>query len=269
MATHHTALLKLSSPAAPRAACTPSDSEVEMWSGEGFMENAGLGDLGRDERVFQTATCGGGVVEKQGGEGGGSEGKVGREGIQGQSGEGEAREERGGVTRRAASSGVLPNLEPPLEAARRFGAGPGWAFGPDGGSGGLGLDKRAWEGEQSGERGGREGKGGVVGEDRARCREVDGVRGVRGEGGGAEIEVGVGAAFGSGAGDGADGGGEVGAIAQLKTAASNGLLGEAATLTGAHVEAEADEVGAAGASGDPVAASGYDWAALKHSIALI
>ncbi|CAI7862518.1 unnamed protein product [Closterium sp. NIES-54] len=111
-------------------------------------------------------------------------------------------------------------------------------------SGSDSPDERAWEGGQSGERIGREGKGGVVGEDTARDREIDGVRRVRGERDDAEIEeiggeVGSGAAFGAGAGGGAGVGAvgaEVGATTQLEKAASNGLLGEAATLTGAQVE---------------------------------
>ncbi|CAI5459286.1 unnamed protein product [Closterium sp. Yama58-4] len=158
-----------------------------------------------------------------------------------------------GALEGAASSGVLPNLEPPFEAARRFGAGLGWAFGLDGGSVGPDSDERAWE--------------------------IDGAGGVRGEGDDAEIEE-NGREVGSGAGAGVGGGAEVGAIAQLQKAASNALLGEAETLTvarilgaetltGAQQEAEAVGVGAAGASGGSVATSGYYWAALKHSIALI
>ncbi|CAI5940124.1 unnamed protein product [Closterium sp. NIES-64] len=218
-----------------------ADNALEVWGGGGFM-----GDVSMSEQGL--GLNGGTWRAKEGFE------TAGKAGVHSAKRGGEVAEKQ-----RAASSGVLPNLEPPLEAARRFGAGPGWAFGPDGGSGGPGPDEREWE--------------------------INGVRGVRGEGDDAEIvenggEVVSGAAFGSGAG-GAGTGEEMSAIAHLEQAARTALLGKAAasvagakisgaaTLTGEQAEAEADGVGAAGASGDPVAASGYDWAALKHSIALI
>ncbi|GJP53975.1 hypothetical protein CLOM_g13083 [Closterium sp. NIES-68] len=110
----------------------------------------------------------------------------------------------------AASSGVLPNLEPPAEAARRSGAGSGWAFGPDGGSGGPTLNERGREEEGTGGRGvGGEGKGGADGEDmenggaRGKGGDVEskgargndeelGGGGEGGEGGGREIGAGSG-----------------------------------------------------------------------------
>ncbi|CAI5964432.1 unnamed protein product [Closterium sp. NIES-64] len=77
----------------------------------------------------------------------------------------------GNIPSLAASSGVLSSLEPPLEAGRRSGAGPGWAFGPDRGSGGpISSEGPSQEG-QSSEMGGGVGNGGAVGEDRARLRE--------------------------------------------------------------------------------------------------
>ncbi|CAI5935706.1 unnamed protein product [Closterium sp. NIES-65] len=73
----------------------------------------------------------------------------------------------GNIPSLAASSGVLSSLEPPLEAGRRSGAGPGWAFGPDRGSGGpISSEGPSQEG-QSSEMGGGVGNGGAVGEDRA------------------------------------------------------------------------------------------------------
>ncbi|CAI5528222.1 unnamed protein product [Closterium sp. Naga37s-1] len=122
--------------------------------------------------------AGGGREGEEEGRGGIGSGRLGR-----RKGGQKSEEERG------QCSSVLPNLELPLEAARRSGAGPGWAFGPDGGSGGPIPNERARQEEQSGGRGGREGKGGAVAEGRSWDREINaGIGWVRGEGDDAESE---------------------------------------------------------------------------------